>query len=466
MFPCKLFLEGIRGRYKHQKKFMKLFFAKKKRFFYLKWARRHGKTSMCLNLLIDSCLNNPGKRYAFIFTTYKSAKDIVLHDPTMMSMLPSQKKHGDIWTLNKSDLTVTFRNESVLTFYGADQPESHRGINCEGCVIDEWSQHATDDIWTNVIYPILDHNEGYAVFIYTPKGVGFASETYQRILDDDMVYEDDDGNVIKDDRWYCDTLSADESGLLSKRQLLLAEKTIGRLLYRQEYLCEDLADDDLVVIKQSSIKRLDKVNRAQKYMKRVVSVDPALEGGDECILYMMVNSEIIDEVSISVPDSTYITGNVLQFAAKHKCDNVVVDNIGLGDGVFGGLRRAGLNVIKFDSRVKATDSARFRDLKAEAWFYTREQISLGRIPPIGIKHEFLKKQLSAVKYEYSSSKSRIKIEDKAKTKKRLKCSPDRADAFVMGCWAYQQLPDDNRIKQRAALERRNRIGGTYDKMAY
>ena len=437
-FPTPNFTSKLL-EYKHQLDFLRLFEQKIHRYYLLKWARRHGKSTMAFNILVKECLKYSKRRYAFIFSTYKSAKNIITQDPDMMGMLPSQDFDGQIWKLNRSDLTITFSNGSILQFFGADKVDSLRGFNAYGCVIDEYAMHKSDEIWTAVVSPVLTRNEGWCIFIYTPKGVNFASELYNMVQIKEMGQD-----------WYCSTVTAVESGLISHKELEKAKKIMGITLFRQEHLCEDLADDDLVIIKQESILNLEKVNRTQKYNKRVIAVDPATTG-DECMCYYMINSEVKDELSVNHRDTHVITGWIQQFSNKVGCKNIVIDSIGVGKGISDNLRAAGLNVIEFIASQKATDNLRFMNKKAEAWFKVKEQIEMGRIPPL--TDQELKKQLSAVKYEYSGTNQRIKCESKATTKQKLGRSPDRADAFIMGVWAYDKLPDENRYKWISEIDK-------------
>jgi hypothetical protein len=442
-FPNQHFLQGLE-RYKHQLDFLQLFESNTKKYFMLKWARRHGKSTMVFNILIQKCLENEKSRYAFIFTTYQAAKNIITKDPDMLSMLPEQEYDGQIWKLNKADLTIEFFNGSILQMYGADKPQSLRGFNAKGVAIDEWSQHRSDTVWTEIVEPVLTNNGGFCIFIYTPKGVNHASEMYNGILNNSYGEE-----------WYCSTITAEQSKLISAEELEKARQRIGDLLYRQEYLCEDLADDDLVIIPQIKVNALESIDKHQKYLKRVVSIDPALEGGDECCCYYMENSQVVASETINSDDTMKIGAIAMQFMDKHKCKNVVVDSIGLGKGVFDFLRGFNrLNVINFDSRKKSIDSDRFGNLKAEAWFQTRKMVEQGKIPPLYDKE--LKKQLSATRYRYSGARMRIFCEEKSVTKARLGRSPDKADAFVMGVWAFDRLPDENKQNMISRIDK-NRL---------
>lgn len=453
-FPTKKFKENL-GRYRHQYDFLRLFDSNQMKFFMLKWARRHGKSTMTFNILIRECLKYENRRYAFIFTTYKAAKNIITKDPDMMSMLPKQDYPGQIWSINHSDLTIKFVNGSVLQLYGADKPDSLRGFNAYGCAIDEWSQHRSDKIWTEIVNPVLTNNGGWCIFIYTPCGINHASEMYNKILSQEMGQE-----------WYCSMVTAEKSGLITKEELEKARLRMGDLLYRQEFLCEDLADDDLVIIPQRIVNSLGQVNKAKKYLKRCIAIDPALTG-DECMCYFMVNSEVMAEKSVGHRDTTVITANIIQFANKCGVKNIVIDSIGIGKGPCDQLKRAGFKVIEFVASEKAEDKNRFLNLKAEAWFNCRQQMEMGNLPPV-VDME-LKKQLSAVRYEYSGVNQRIKCEPKVVTKQRLGRSPDRADAYIMGVWAYKKLPDENQYKYMSNLDRMrfndDRGVGSYNPMS-
>jgi hypothetical protein len=70
-----------------------------------------------------------------------------------------------------------------------------------------------------------------------------------------------------------------------------------------------------------------------------------------------------------------------------------------------------------------------------------EQIQNRKIPYP--KDEELRRQLSSVRYKVVNSNGKIQLEPKDETKKRLKRSPDRADAFVYGVWAGKDLRGDS-----------------------
>jgi hypothetical protein len=149
-------------------------------------------------------------------------------------------------------------------------------------------------------------------------------------------------------------------------------------------------------------------------------------------MYCLSNSKIIDTKVLHYQDTMKIVGELMIMGNQNHTENYVVDSIGLGKGIADRLRELGKNVRAFNSAEKAIDTARFRNQKAEAWFMVAQQIK-------DMEAEYpedseLRRQLSSVKYDLPDSSGKIKLVDKKKTKETLGCSPDRADAYVMGLY--------------------------------
>ena len=444
-FPNQKFLEGLQT-YKDQLLFLNTFDNRDKlglRYFALKWHRRLGKSTLVFNILIRECLNNPGKRYAWIFSQQNVARNIILNEPEMFSQLPKQNKSGEIWKLNKQDLTITFYNGSVLQLFGADlDPDRLRGINFHGCGIDEWSYFSNAEmIWKSIVLPILTKiPESFVIFSYTPAGVTFASELWT--------------DAQEDERWYTSSITVEDSQIIPKEELEKARQDMGENLYLQEFMCYDLADDDLVIIPQASIENLKNINLFQHGLRRVIGVDPAL-GGDQCVAIYTVNNAISDLITINHTDSTVVQAQLLQFSQRCKCDNMCIDSIGMGKPIADNLRATGKNIIYFNSSEKPVDN-RFVNKKAQTWFDLKIDIELGKVPYID--HLEVRKQLSAVRYVYSSRNGRIKCEDKLITKSRLGRSPDFADAYICSYYGTKFVPDEKKEDRLNYYERQLRKG--------
>ena len=198
--------------------------------------------------------------------------------------------------------------------------------------------------------------------------------------------------------------------------------------------------DQFILIKPTMVEALKDAKFWNEYHRKIVTCDPAT-GGDECVVYAMDNDEVVDERILHVNDTMKIAGENVILAQQHGIEDYAVDAIGVGKGIGDRLNEMGKRVNLVISSEKASDSERFNNLRTEMWWYCMEQIQNRKIPYP--KDEELRRQLSSVRYKVVNSNGKIQLEPKDETKKRLKRSPDRADAFVYGVWAGKDLRGDS-----------------------
>jgi hypothetical protein len=384
------------------------------RFYLLNWHRRARKTTLGLNLLIREAYTHPGRVYGYIGPTYTQAKSIIWRDPNMlMRYLPDDL----IARKNESELFVELKNGSIIAIKGADNADSIRGMDFAGVFLDEWALMKSM-VWEEILRPIITQsNDRWAMFAFTPKGRNFVFDYWN-----------------KSDHWadwYRSFLPVYESDIMPKKELDKAKDEMPKGLYEQEFLCSFLADEENTLISAQSVEALASVHRTHREIRRVVACDPS-QGGDECVIYVMENTAIIDVKVLHVKDTMVIAGEIAAIMHKTKTDYVAVDSIGIGAGICDRLRELGKKVIRINSSEKAGDEERFYNLRAEIWWYCMEQIIASKVAyPEDIE---LRRELSFVKYKVVNSSGKIQLEPKADTKERLGRSPDRADAFVYGVW--------------------------------
>lgn len=136
-----------------------------------------------------------------------------------------------------------------------------------------------------------------------------------------------------------------------------------------------------------------------------------------------------------------LTGAALQ---SHANSAVTVDR-GFGSGVIGLLLERGFSAHGVHWGESASDPAIYLNAKAEDYWNLREALRKEElaIAPLGDVEEMVMEDLSGVYYEYTSS-GKIRMEDKAKTRKRLHRSPDAGDAVVFG---FRLPPPKPQIKR-------------------
>jgi phage terminase large subunit len=115
---------------------------------------------------------------------------------------------------------------------------------------------------------------------------------------------------------------------------------------------------------------------------------------------------------------------------KERPQEILVDSIGLGAGVVDRLRELGLPVRGVNVSESPALKGSYRNLRTELWFKAKEWFEQ-RSCALPAGSEGLCADLVSVKYLAPDSSGRLMIESKEQTKKRLRRSPDEADAFVL-----------------------------------
>lgn len=111
--------------------------------------------------------------------------------------------------------------------------------------------------------------------------------------------------------------------------------------------------------------------------------------------------------------------------------SVRTDADGLGAGVHDRLRETiGERAVEIRSGRSAKDKTHFRNARGEMLWNLRELLDPSGRRPIALPPDpELARQLAAIQWDMNSSGQRV-IEEKAMTKRRLGCSPDKADAVA------------------------------------
>ena len=107
-----------------------------------------------------------------------------------------------------------------ISLYGADNPDSIRGIYLDGVVIDEIGD-VHPSLFTEVIRPALSDRLGWCLFIGTPKG----SNHFKEMRDFAEL----------EDNWALKEFKASETKLIAEEELADAKKAMGDNKYEQEF---------------------------------------------------------------------------------------------------------------------------------------------------------------------------------------------------------------------------------------
>lgn len=180
--------------------------------------RRFGKTVMLLNQIIKDALTT-GKsypRYAYIAPFLKQAKTLawdylkIYCDP-----VPGR-------VFRESELAVELPNGARIRLFGADNPDSLRGIYLDGCVLDEYAQ-IDPVLFSSILRPALSDRKGWCIFSGTPNG---KNHFYDILKTAELT-----------GGWYSCVLRASETKVVDEEELADARRTMTEEEYEREYEC-------------------------------------------------------------------------------------------------------------------------------------------------------------------------------------------------------------------------------------
>lgn len=194
-----------------------------KRFNVLVCHRRFGKTVLCLNELIDRCLQNtlPMPRYGYVAPLLSQGKKVA------WDLLKFYTRNIPGTEYNEQELRADLPGGRRIYIIGADNPDSHRGTYFDGIVLDEYAQmHPM--AWQEVFRPALSDRKGFAIFIGTPKGRNAFYDLYEM--------------AKKSPHWYTRIFKASETGLIDADELEQLKAEMGEDSYAQEMECSFTAN--------------------------------------------------------------------------------------------------------------------------------------------------------------------------------------------------------------------------------
>jgi hypothetical protein len=195
------------------------------------WHRRAGKDEVCLHHAAVSMLKRVGN-YWHCLPEYAQARKAVW---TAINPHTGKRRIDEAFppelraSISDNEMFIRFRNGSTWQCIGSDQYDRTVGASCAGVTMSEYAL-SNPSAW-GYYRPMLQENNGWAVFISTPRGNNHCKALY------DYAKQSPD--------WFAQLLTAEDTKALSPAELANALEEYkalygadaGRAMYEQEMLC-------------------------------------------------------------------------------------------------------------------------------------------------------------------------------------------------------------------------------------
>lgn len=194
--------------------------------------RRHGKDISCINLAACMSLRRVGM-YIYLFPYQNQARRVVWNgiDSQGRRFLHAWPKEV-VSNKSESEMRLHLKNGSIIQVLGGDDPDKLVGMNPVGVVFSEYAM--CDPMCWKLISPILNENQGWAIFNSTPRG----QNHFSKILKHAQANPCNDLNHPQPNEWYWQHETAKTLKVLTPEELRqMRDELQDEALFQQEAFC-------------------------------------------------------------------------------------------------------------------------------------------------------------------------------------------------------------------------------------
>lgn len=183
--------------------------------------RQWGKSFLAMNILLKWIVEDNGSVGMWVAPIYQQSKKVFTELSNLLSNTGLTK------SVNKSELTITFINGSVIYFRSAEREDNLRGNTLDYLVVDE-AAYIRDTVWSQVLRATVLVKGKKVLFLSTPRGRNWFYEMALRGESEDYPqYRTFKGSSF-------------DSPYISEEELKEAKMSLPESIYRQEILAEFL----------------------------------------------------------------------------------------------------------------------------------------------------------------------------------------------------------------------------------
>lgn len=187
------------------------------------FGRQAGKSFTAMNLLLKWALEDNSSVSMWVSPVYSQAKKVFTELTNTIAGTGLTK------SINKSELTITFINGSVIYFRSGEREDTLRGYTLNYLVVDE-AAYIKDNVWIEVLRPTVLVNGKKVLFISTPKGKNWFHQVALRGMSEEYP------------QYKTFFATSFDTPFITPEELEEAKMSLPETIYKQEILAEFIDD--------------------------------------------------------------------------------------------------------------------------------------------------------------------------------------------------------------------------------
>ena len=302
------------------------------------WHRRSGKDKTAVNIVAKKMMGRVGT-YNYFFPSFRQGKRVIWQgmDKSGFPFLGHFPPDLLAGKPNDSEMLLKYANGSHFQVIGTDNfSQSAVGANPVGNVFSEFS--IQDPKAWSYIRPITAENDGFNIFLFTPRGMNHGWQLLQLARSSPFHPKDNPTG------WFSQVLTVEDTHAVSPEVLERERQEMPQDLFEQEYYCKFIEGAG------AFFRRiLDNVDEAELVPvpghRYQIGVDLAKYQDFTVITPMdLVSFKVGRPERFNRTDWPFVKSRIEATAHKFNHARVWVDQTGLGDPIVDDLRNAGLSV--------------------------------------------------------------------------------------------------------------------------
>lgn len=296
-----------------------LIHSERKRFNYLFAGRRWRKTTYMSMFMFRKALKHRGE-YLWASPT---------HDQNKIALGYMEKMGGRYISVNRSSMTLTMSNGSIIRFRSLVKPDNARGFTIDGVCIDE-AAYVNGDAFFEVIRPTLMSSMGWAFLGSTPNGYNWLYDLWAKGDNDyTATWKIPSYGVELQNNQIVRVKNRYENPHLSYDEICQLYDQMPSFSFRQEILCEFISNqlNPFINIEELCILPTQTFSNTET----IAGIDFAKTTDYSCVsIFDRKTSKEIALIRLPQIDYTMQIELIKSYVDKYKIKNICFDSTGVG----------------------------------------------------------------------------------------------------------------------------------------